>query len=918
MSTFLMNARRPFSAAALKGASTIPFILLAVGAAAPAWAAPEIDFRSGTPAPAPEGSLAAWTGQITLGSLPKTLDRGSTAAVQLRLPLVGEVDAVVQRVVLGPTGGVSWSGRLADGSDAGFVLAQVGDAVAGAVWHPMHGAIEIRPTGEVDASGARVSRVLLLDGEAEISCGAGAGFGNLRVPLEEPAPTLQPASPAAEAVRRGVVQTPRGTPTPPGCGDDGSVIDLMVVWTPAARDGAGGTSAIEAVSMASVASVNTAFVNSGLGETEIRLVHMHETDFMETLDEPDGFVFRSRLSHPGDGMMDEVPVLRDQYKADLVALLVNDFGISGLGGTAFLGPGSPEVGYSVTLRAGALGALIFAHEVAHNFGCQHDVNAYDTLPDQFYAIAHKFTPPANQLRRTIMAYSPGARIPHFSNPDIAFLGVPTGLALGSASPRHNAQVIRETRRSIANFRQSDEAYFDCDGNGLNDRDDIAGNGGLDVNGNGQIDSCEVRLYVDADAPGGGDGLSWATAFRDLTEALGTPRYLCDAVTEIWLAEGTYASTGPNDNRWDRFFVGPHMRLLGGFAGDETSEDQRDPAAHPTILTGDRLGDDLPDWANRSDNSINVIRLTGIHPSSLVDGIVIRGGQADFAPGGRLIGGALSGSAINGLWSNASLANCIIEDNATQVGTIYLGGGETTIFNTLIRDNRAKDFVPFATTGGGLILDERARTTLLNSTIAGNEATGGSGGAVFITANSSLTIANSIVWGNSDDSPSILVGADPDLAVIFGNLASLLTIRSSTIEGGPAGVAVARGNSLDYGIGNLDADPQFVDAPAGNHTLSEASPALNAGDDSALPADFTADLAGNPRVSGPFVDMGAYEFQGSPCTADLTGDGLLSFSDIVLWLQAFNAQGPAADFNNDGVISFSDLQAFLVAFNAGCP
>jgi hypothetical protein len=61
-----------------------------------------------------------------------------------------------------------------------------------------------------------------------------------------------------------------------------------------------------------------------------------------------------------------------------------------------------------------------------------------------------------------------------------------------------------------------------------------------------------------------------------------------------------------------------------------------------------------------------------------------------------------------------------------------------------------------------------------------------------------------------------------------------------------------------GNGNVAGPPQFKDLEAGDYRLSGVSPCIDGGENMAW-MDGARDMAGMPRVFGPAVDMGAYEF-----------------------------------------------------------
>ena len=107
--------------------------------------------------------------------------------------------------------------------------------------------------------------------------------------------------------------------------DDGSIIDVMVVYTANAKDEAGGVEAIEAEIDLRVAEMNRAFVNSGVAP-RIQLVSTAEVDYTEVPRNDRDSRLTNTIDHlrnPSDGHMDEVHVWRDQYAADLVHLIVD-------------------------------------------------------------------------------------------------------------------------------------------------------------------------------------------------------------------------------------------------------------------------------------------------------------------------------------------------------------------------------------------------------------------------------------------------------------------------------------------------------------------------------------------------------------------------------------------------------------------
>jgi hypothetical protein len=248
--------------------------------------------------------------------------------------------------------------------------------------------------------------------------------------------------------------------------DDGSTIDVMVVYTPQARTAAGSVNAMHSLIELSITNTNTAYANSQVVQ-RVRLVHAHEVAYDETQNSVTDLF---RLRGVGDGFLDEVHPLRDAQGADLVALVTATM-TPGVAGIGFLhSPQSPAFAahaFSITWVQ-ALSGFTMAHELGHNMGLQHD-RANSGGQQGAFQYAFGWQEPG--FFRTVMAYECSAvscpRVGHFSNPRVSYQGRPTG-RVGSED---NALALDQTALVVSNFRASVYPLppTDADADALEDR-----------------------------------------------------------------------------------------------------------------------------------------------------------------------------------------------------------------------------------------------------------------------------------------------------------------------------------------------------------------------------------------------------------------------------------------------------------------
>jgi hypothetical protein len=235
--------------------------------------------------------------------------------------------------------------------------------------------------------------------------------------------------------------------TPETQADDGSVVDVLVVYTAEARVAAGGTSAISSLIDLATSETNAAYSNSGVSHT-IRIVGRQETSFSES-----GFTFSGFLASAQDGSISGVHDLRNSTGADLVVMLVD--GDDSLCGLAYLmtsvSSSFAPFGYSVTQTNCATGNYTFGHEIGHNMSARHD-RANDSTDGSPFNYNHGYL--NGTTFKTIMGTGSNTRIQYFSNPNVLFGGAATGVAEGDALAADNRLTFQNTALTVSQFRTS--------------------------------------------------------------------------------------------------------------------------------------------------------------------------------------------------------------------------------------------------------------------------------------------------------------------------------------------------------------------------------------------------------------------------------------------------------------------------------
>ncbi len=424
------------------------------------------------------------------------------------------------------------------------------------------------------------------------------------------------------------------------------------------------------------------------------------------------------------------------------------------------------------------------------------------------------------------------------------------------------------------------------------------------------------IYVDDDASPGGDGTSWNSAYQFLHDALAFANVPANHVTEIRIAQGTYkpdhsALHPEGTGDVNATFEFKQTLSLGGFAGvGAIDPDSRDINVFPTILSGDLLDNDQPDFVNYEDNSRYVVYWT-----SNLDGCTIRSGRTGAYGDTKLSNcqliqnltavnvdeesceayGCIFDSNQSGIYNDwgfhIHVEDCQFSNHSHSVITLIEAGGSGA-YHCTFTNNRGG--IGRGYEGDGLYFfdcDFTDNTAQFGAVLYVQPDTSGSygsfvncrfkhnsaerGGAIYAKGkgniSSGFTCTNCVFFDNTASQAGGAIysyhsggkivnctfakNSAPDVGAIFNSNQSSLTVYNSILWNNPGGDFGGQGKrSVHYtdvagghaGISNRNVDPKFININSGDLRLKPISKCIDAGRKLLLPQSVVTDCAGDPR------------------------------------------------------------------------
>ena len=259
-------------------------------------------------------------------------------------------------------------------------------------------------------------------------------------------------------------------------------------------------------------------------------------------------------------------------------------------------------------------------------------------------------------------------------------------------------------------------------------------------------SAQTVIYVDDDAPLGGDGTSWPTSYTYLQDALAA----ATGGDAIHVAQGVYrpdqdeAGNATPGDRLATFHLIGGVALLGGFRGCPVGDCSGDPgerniSTYETILSGDLYADDHVHSSNTGENSYHVVTGSGTDTTAVLDGFTITGGNANGRNWPHYDGAGMCNDQ-----ASPTVTNCIFSVNTASAygGGMYNRSSSPTVANCTFSVNT----VFYG--GGGMANFDYSSPTVTDCTFNENTVDGGVGGGMFNFSYSNPAVTSCTFSGNS--------------------------------------------------------------------------------------------------------------------------------------------------------------------------
>ena len=413
------------------------------------------------------------------------------------------------------------------------------------------------------------------------------------------------------------------------------------------------------------------------------------------------------------------------------------------------------------------------------------------------------------------------------------------------------------------------------------------------------------IYVKAGATGSGS--SWDDALGEINQAVSLAS-MTGLNHQIWVAKGTYYG---DTSLTSAISLAAGVSLYGGFAGGESSLEERDPVKNLTVIDGrykrrciiqnydfaDSLaivvdGFTIQNGGLANNNGVNAKTKKNTTFNNCVFRNAREGDDVVFAEKSVIRNCEFKDNVIQALEVHDGIVDsCAFKDNSSNQNgkrIVYLErsrmsnseiSNHVTNYGVVEAEDRSFitscKFMNNVTPYRSIVY--LGTSTLENSLVCGNVVTGGSNYGV-ISANSTSFITNATIAHNTTKSVS---------AIYFSNSYSgrYTTIANSIIYGNkvkdvvcPQVVAsdyikvmycasdgeLTGENNIRLASSNSGSDASqnyvcFINAAGGDYRLHATSSCVDKGLDSVMTAAH--DAIGGSRIYGKAIDLGAIEFDG---------------------------------------------------------